>query len=896
MGNCCGCSPTCACLVVAGSANVTVSGSGSPANPFSVSVDSGEAIQVTVSDTGSLDLTLTGTDISGVVVPSADPNNCTVLGTDGGVFTPCPAAIVVQGDGTTTTVTGTGAAGDPYVVTALASGDQTTVSDTSSLDLTLAGTNISGVVVLSPNAGNQVTNPGNGLYVPPAVDATTVSDTATVDLTKTGNDITAAVIISPDPGNSAVALPNGIFVPTPAAGTPVTVTDTATVDLTLTGQDISADVKISTDANNCLEPGSDGALFVQCPDGTETAVVVTDTGSVDASITGNGAAATPYSISAVVKPSADPGNVLVLGGDGGVFVPAGGSESTTVSDTSSINLTLAGTNISGVVVLSPNAGNQVTNPGNGLFVPPATGEETDVNALDTATVDTSVTGTGSGGNPYVVSSSVKISAAADNCLVANGDGLFIPCPDGSETIVTPGTNVTVTGTGTTVDPYVINAAGGGGAASIVGVTDTATLNLSITGDGSIGTPYVISGNPIISPNAGNQLTAVANGLFVPAATGAETIVQVADTPTINASISGAGTAGSPYVISAVADLSTDTNQCLTIGTDGGLYVECPDGSETQIDAGTNVTVTGTGTTADPYVINAAGGAEATTVSDTSSLNLTLAGVNISGDVIISPNAGNTLTNPGNGLYAPLTLVANGDVTAVTGTGTAGDPFHVNVNSGCGLREVAGVLEANTEDSANWPYACTIDGGSPIFCGPDGQLYGTPDTTAMFDEITTIVAAGTTTVNDFMTLHGTTVGGAPGVLPVGPTWTITNPSTCRSMLVSVFSAVAHGDMRITGGLTWNIGSSIRVISSTGGGPAPINGVGGGHQQWSMTSSPGGTWGFDVQGVGSEYNVVLPPGASMTIRQNSFTSSVLTGGGAAGTINSYSTYLRYKAWTI
>lgn len=52
-------------------------------------------------------------------------------------------------------------------------------------------------------------------------------------------------------------------------------------------------------------------------------------------------------------------------------------------------------------------------------------------------------------------------------------------------------------------------------------------------------------------------------------------------------------------------LSTDINNPLYIGTDGGLMSTCiaPDGSETKVIAGTGVTVTGTGTTVDPYIVS-----------------------------------------------------------------------------------------------------------------------------------------------------------------------------------------------------------------------------------------------------------------------------------------------------
>ncbi len=42
------------------------------------------------------------------------------------------------------------------------------------------------------------------------------------------------------------------------------------------------------------------------------------------------------------------------------------------------------------------------------------------------------------------------------------------------------------------------------------------------------------------------------------------------------------------------------------GTSWSLVCETPDGSETKVTAGTNVTVTGSGTTASPYVVNASG--------------------------------------------------------------------------------------------------------------------------------------------------------------------------------------------------------------------------------------------------------------------------------------------------
>src|SRR5207237_5170705 len=54
---------------------------------------------------------------------------------------------------------------------------------------------------------------------------------------------------------------------------------------------------------------------------------------------------------------------------------------------------------------------------------------------------------------------------------------------------------------------------------VINTTDTACLDIDIVGNGSLGSPYVISGEPILSPDAGNVITCHANGLFVPTVAG-----------------------------------------------------------------------------------------------------------------------------------------------------------------------------------------------------------------------------------------------------------------------------------------------------------------------------------------------------------------------------------------
>lgn len=98
-------------------------------------------------------------------------------------------------------------------------------------------------------------------------------------------------------------------------------------------------------------------------------------------------------------------------------------------------------------------------------------------------------------------------------------------PDGSETIVTQGSNVTITGTGTSGDPYIVNATAGipDGSETILNQGTAIT----ITGTGTSGDPYVINAN-LITPD------------------GSETIVTQGD----NVTVTGTGTSGDPYVVAA----------------------------------------------------------------------------------------------------------------------------------------------------------------------------------------------------------------------------------------------------------------------------------------------------------------------------------------------------------
>lgn len=88
----------------------------------------------------------------------------------------------------------------------------------------------------------------------------------------------------------------------------------------------------------------------------------------------------------------------------------------------------------------------------------------------------------------------------------------LPTVDGSETKVTAGTNITVTGLGTTATPYIINSTGADGSETKI----NAGTNISVTGTGTIGAPYVIDNTLVVDGsetklNSGTSTIVAGNG-------------------------------------------------------------------------------------------------------------------------------------------------------------------------------------------------------------------------------------------------------------------------------------------------------------------------------------------------------------------------------------------------
>lgn len=363
----------------------------------------------------------------------------------------------------------------------------------------------------------------------------TVIDTSSVDLTASGaysHTITAVVKISADAGNILVLHPDGLYVPVPvttcaqlatyAAGAPVvfgttpligqdclthvvnetpfTATDSSSIDFTNSGpfgHDLTGVVKISATIGNTVVIAPDG-LYV--PPATDTtSVLAADTPCFDMTVIQAPAGTFTVSGAPVVSPNA--GNQLVCAGNG-LFVPASGTITLQPIDTPCFDLTIIETTpgnfqLSGSPVVSPNADNSISCLPNGLFSP-----DTSIVSLDTACLNIDVV-EGPGNNDFLITGNPIISPVVGNQIQCTPQGLF---------------------------------ANGAAVEYTVTATDSNCLNLDVV-ESPAGT-FTVSGNPIISPTPGNQISCTGNGLYV-AATGAFALTGV-DTPCIDITVTPTG--------------------------------------------------------------------------------------------------------------------------------------------------------------------------------------------------------------------------------------------------------------------------------------------------------------------------------------------------------------------
>ncbi len=286
--------------------------------------------------------------------------------------------------------------------------------------------------------------------------------------------------------------------------------------------------------------------------------------------------------------------------------------------------------------------------------------------------------------------------SVDLSSLANG-----AAADGSETIVTAGTNVTVAGNGTTATPYIINSTGGGGTADGSETIINTSPTVSVAGTGTTLDPYLLTssggadGSETIIDATASTVTVTGTGttlnpyvLLSTAGDGSETVINTS--PTV--SVAGTGTTLDPYLLtsSGGADGSETiidaTNSTVTVtgtGTTLDPYVllsTAGDGSETIIDAtNSTVTVTGTGTTLDPYVLLSTAGDGSETVINTSP-TVAVAGTGTALDPYL-------LTSSGGADGSETIIDATNSTVTVTGTGTTLDPYVLLSTAGDGSETI-----------------------------------------------------------------------------------------------------------------------------------------------------------------------------------------------------------------
>lgn len=264
--------------------------------------------------------------------------------------------------------------------------------------------------------------------------------------------------------------------------------------------------------------------------------------------------------------------------------------------------------------------------------------------------------------------------------------------------------------------------------------------VTVTGVGTAGNPYVVSAD------AGGAL-------------------QVNDTPTVNLTLLGSGTEADPHIVSAAVNLSAIAGNVLTAQVDG-LAVTCESIQDCMgtalgnglvyndalnlfavfpsADVGNAISIGGDGGIFAPV-----GGGNPVLTADTSCINLSGdgAGIPLSADPIVDPVVGNLLACTATGLSAALTVGACG----LTGLGTPASP-----------------LAANTQP---WPFACDVTlGADGVYCDANGELRSPPPIAVNMNQQFINVNVAATAVP---------AGAGAGTMIAALNLNLVNPSTCRT---------------------------------------------------------------------------------------------------------------------
>lgn len=269
-------------------------------------------VPTTVSDSATVDHTLSSNNLTSSVKLSADAGNVVEARADG-LFVPAAAAAPIQSV--------TGSSSTTWLHNVSTSSGAVTVS---------------GSVRFSPASGNQASDDGQGVWVPRGAGlgldtsgVQTNSFTPDVTLTSGVLKVKGDVRVSATAGNQVSIASDGLLVPVNVAS--LTVSDTDSIDLTqnaTTGAvTLSAAAKISSQAGNVITVNTspNAGLFVPTP---VSSLALNDTNSIDFTSSGTTGSVTA---SANVKISPDSGNIIEIrtGGSAGIYATAAGTVNAT---------------------------------------------------------------------------------------------------------------------------------------------------------------------------------------------------------------------------------------------------------------------------------------------------------------------------------------------------------------------------------------------------------------------------------------------------------------------------------------------------------------------------------------------------------------------------------------
>ncbi|WP_328427915.1 hypothetical protein [Streptomyces sp. NBC_00443] len=429
--------------------------------------------------------------------------------------------------------------------------------------------------------------------------------------------------------------------------------------------------------------------------------------------------------------------------------------------------------------------------------------------------------------------------------------------NGCNCAVTAGPGVTVDGDGSPTNPYIVSSAAGEPTA--LQAADTPTVNATVGGTGTAADPFEVSADVVLDPappgGGANLLEAGPDGLYV----------ECSDVRTCFSA--GDGAAYDPVTGEISARVSADAGNTVAFGSDGGLFsAGGGGGAPSVVTAGdtptANNTVTGTGAAGDPYVVTTdvvldpapPGGGANLLEAGPDGLYVECA------DVRTCFSAGDGAAyDPATGEISARVSADAGNAVTIGGDGGLYAPTGggATVDTACGLTGDGSPATPLAAAVVAWPYACDVDANAGgVYCDSAGALRSEPRGSITYLQDQQILNPADLVVP---TPEDTEV--ATHVLDVP------NPDPCRPAFL-IMEAEVDADFNLPAGA----GAALGIATD----------------EMSYLRNSGATAILDthIQGTKVVNGGTIPPGGTLT-----FTLSIRMGRGSGGaTYNRVQSFLR------